>query len=192
MAMLASKPTYPPPALPASSAQPTAQYNASVSSYRNHGVASRADHSLFASPTESEFSEYDAPDAIRYTTTASAQNDAANRLRHWDEEKVGDWLKRINCAQYVELFKSMCCLQSSMRAWLTLLENHINGENLMEMDQIHLKDMGIKRVGDRVRIGSQAKQLRNKEYKKASRRASNRVSQPTWSYITILFIVLTS
>lgn len=46
----------------------------------------------------------------------------------------------------------------------------------MEMDQSHLKDMGIKKVGDRVRIGSQAKQLRNKEYKKASRRVSNRVS----------------
>ena len=45
----------------------------------------------------------------------------------------------------------------------------------MEMDQSHLKDMGIKKVGDRVRIGSQAKQLRNKEYKKASRRTWNRV-----------------
>jgi hypothetical protein len=59
---------------------------------------------------------------------------------------------------------------------LTNTDNHINGENLMEMDQTHLKDMGIKKVGDRVRIGSQAKQLRNKEYKKASRRTSNRVS----------------
>jgi hypothetical protein len=58
---------------------------------------------------------------------------------------------------------------------LTPPDNHINGENLMEMDQTHLKDMGIKKVGDRVRIGSQAKQLRNKEYKKASRRTSNRV-----------------
>jgi hypothetical protein len=61
---------------------------------------------------------------------------------------------------------------------LTCLENNINGENLMEMDQTHLKDMGIKKVGDRVRIGSQAKQLRNKEYKKASRRVSNRVCCP--------------
>jgi hypothetical protein len=59
---------------------------------------------------------------------------------------------------------------------LTSADNHINGENLMEMDQTHLKDMGIKKVGDRVRIGSQAKQLRNKEYKKASRRTSNRAS----------------
>ena len=100
---------------------------------------------MFASPTESEFSEiYDAPDSVR----------------HWDEDKVGDWLKRINCSQYIELFKV----------------NHINGENLMEMDQTHLKEMGIKKVGDRVRIGSQAKQLRNKEYKKATRRASNRQS----------------
>jgi mitogen-activated protein kinase kinase kinase len=59
---------------------------------------------------------------------------------------------------------------------LTVAVNHINGENLMEMDQTHLKDMGIKKVGDRVRLGMQAKQLRNKEYRKASRRTSNRQS----------------
>jgi hypothetical protein len=29
----------------------------------------------------------------------------ANPHRHWDEDKVVDWLKRINCAQYIELFK---------------------------------------------------------------------------------------
>ena len=48
----------------------------------------------------------------------------------------------------------------------------------MEMDQIHLKEMGIKKVGDRVRIGSQAKQLRNLEFKKVSKRISNRVRTP--------------
>jgi hypothetical protein len=31
--------------------------------------------------------------------------DEANMRRHWDEDKVADWLKRINCSQYVELFK---------------------------------------------------------------------------------------
>lgn len=62
---------------------------------------------------------------------------------------------------------------------LTQVENHINGENLMEMDQPQLKDMGIKKVGDRVRIGSQAKQLRNKEYRKASKRITNRQSLAT-------------
>ncbi|CAI6265008.1 unnamed protein product [Periconia digitata] len=145
MAMLASKPAYVPPSITTSSSQSTNQYNSSAQSYRTHGSSSRTETSLYASPTESEFSEaYDAPDAIR----------------RWDEEKVGEWLKRINCGQYAELFK----------------QNNINGENLMEMDQTHLKDMGIKKVGDRVRIGSQAKQLRNKEYKKASRRASNRQS----------------
>ena len=46
------------------------------------------------------------------------------------------------------------------------------------MDQIHLKEMGIKKVGDRVRIGSQAKQLRNLEFKKVSKRISNRVRTP--------------
>ncbi|KAH9875264.1 hypothetical protein J1614_004755 [Plenodomus biglobosus] len=148
MAMLASKSPYPAPSMGGGSAQSAAQYNSNLSNYRTHASNARTEQSMFASPTESEFSEiYDAPDAIR----------------HWDEDKVADWLKRINCAQYVDLFK----------------HNHINGENLMEMDQTHLKDMGIKKVGDRVRIGSQAKQLRNKEYKKASRRTSNRQSLAT-------------
>lgn len=148
MAMLASKSPYPAPSLGGGATQASAQYNSSVAGYRNHTATTRADHSMIASPTESEFSEiYDAPDAVR----------------HWDEDKVGDWLKRINCPQYVDLFK----------------HNHINGENLMEIDQTHLKDMGIKKVGDRVRINSQAKQLRNKEYKKASRRISNRQSLAT-------------
>ena len=57
------------------------------------------------------------------------------------------------------------------------VENHINGENLMEMDQTHLKDMGIKKIGDRVRIGTQAKLFRNREYKRASKRSSKRVRQ---------------
>jgi len=65
MAMLASKPAYQTPSL-SSSTQPSAQYNSSLSGYRTHGATSRTDTSLFASPTESEFSEnYDAPDAIR-------------------------------------------------------------------------------------------------------------------------------
>jgi mitogen-activated protein kinase kinase kinase len=45
----------------------------------------------------------------------------------------------------------------------------------MEMDQTHLKDMGIKKIGDRVRIGTQAKVFRNREYKRGSKRSSNRV-----------------
>jgi mitogen-activated protein kinase kinase kinase len=62
---------------------------------------------MFASPTESEFSEiYDAPDAVRYVPTPSLLHVLlADVRRHWDEDKVADWLKRINCSQYVELFK---------------------------------------------------------------------------------------
>lgn len=45
----------------------------------------------------------------------------------------------------------------------------------MEMDQTNLKEMGIKKIGDRVRIGSQAKVFRNREMKKATKRAVNRV-----------------
>lgn len=46
----------------------------------------------------------------------------------------------------------------------------------MEMDQASLKEMGIKKVGDRVRISAQIKSFRTKEYKRPSQRNSNRVS----------------
>jgi len=72
---------------------------------------------------------------------------------------VGDWLQSIGCGQYVDVFR----------------RNNINGENLMDMDQQMLKEMGIKKIGDRVRIGAQAKVFRNNVYKKASKKSINRV-----------------
>ena len=45
----------------------------------------------------------------------------------------------------------------------------------MEMDQNHLKEMGIKKIGDRVRIGSQVKLFRSREFRKTSKRSINRV-----------------
>ncbi len=57
-----------------------------------------------------------------------------------------------------------------------MLVNNINGACLMELDRSHLRDMGIKKVGDQIRIASQAKKFRNSEYNRFSKRQSNRVS----------------
>lgn len=48
---------------------------------------------------------------------------------------------------------------------------------LIEIDQPTLKEMGVKKIGDRVRIGSQAKSMRNTVYKRSSKRSTNRVSE---------------
>lgn len=53
--------------------------------------------------------------------------------------------------------------------------NNITGELLMEMDQNHLKEIGIKKIGDRVRIGSQVKLFRSREFRRPSKKAINRV-----------------
>lgn len=118
--------------------------NGPGASYRTPGIAGAA-AGAFASPTESEFSEpYDVSDSVRT----------------WDETRVGDWLKSINCAQYVELFH----------------RHNINGENLMDLDQSTLKELGVTKVGDRVRINSQAKMFRNSAARRASKRTINRHS----------------
>jgi len=46
----------------------------------------------------------------------------------------------------------------------------------MDLDQITLKELGVNKVGDRVRINSQAKQFRLSTAKKTSQRTINRYS----------------
>ena len=53
------------------------------------------------------------------------------------------------------------------------LANNFNGDNLLECDQAVLKELGIKKIGDRVRIFVAIKSLRTKTYSKQRRR--NRV-----------------
>ncbi len=104
----------------------------------------------FASPTESEFSEPDGPDAVK----------------NWDEDKVCDYLVSVKCGEYEKLFR----------------KNHINGDNLLEMDKEVLKEMGIDKVGDRVRLFLCIKKLRTRAYGQKRR---NRVSLLTSSSATL-------
>lgn len=97
------------------------------------------------SPTESEFSDADGPDSVK----------------NWDEDKVCDYLRGINCGEYEMLFR----------------KNHINGENLLELDKQVLQEMGIDKVGDRVRLFLGIKKLRTKAY--ANQKKRNRVSSFT-------------
>ena len=100
---------------------------------------------MFASPTESDFSEGDGPDSVK----------------NWAEEKVCEYLRSVKCGEYEKLFR----------------KNHINGENLLEMDKEVLKEMGIDKVGDRVRLFLGIKKLRTKAY--ANQKKRNRVCTPS-------------
>lgn len=67
-------------------------------------------------------------------------------VRNWDKSTVREWLETLKCGQYMKLFE----------------ENHITGDILLECDQRALKEMGIKKVGDRIRIDQALKALRAK------------------------------
>ncbi|KAK9360128.1 kinase-like domain-containing protein [Lipomyces starkeyi] len=86
----------------------------------------------------------------------SAPNSLLDEIRHWDESKVAEWLRSVNCAKYIRLFE----------------ENHINGEALLEVDQNVVKELGITKVGDRVRLFVAIKALRNKCYATARKNKS--------------------
>ena len=116
-------------------------------------VAPAATSQVYNSPTDSEFSDSDGPDAVK----------------NWDEDRVCDYLRSVKCGDYEKLFR----------------KNHINGENLLEMDKEVLKEMGIDKVGDRVRLFLGIKKLRTKTY--ASQKRRNRVC-----FLCFVFLVLLS
>ena len=144
MTSIASRSPYPAPAHSANMS--AGHYRVPNSAGLNGGNAHAG---VFTSPTESEFSD--------------SHRDMQESVVHWDESRVGDWLRSINCGQYVNIFR----------------QNHITGEALMDIDSATLKEMGINKLGDRVRIGAQAKVFRNSVYKRTSKRNFNRVSSAT-------------
>ncbi|KAJ5906545.1 Protein kinase byr2 [Penicillium subrubescens] len=90
------------------------------------------------------------PEGMGYSSPTKSEfsegQDELSAVRAWDEKKVVAWLHSIKCGQYESIFRA----------------NNFNGDNLIECDQKILQEMGIKKVGDRVRIFVAIKQLRNK------------------------------
>lgn len=146
MAMLASKAPFP-PSLGGQSSSPALMATAPAASgsyapIRRAPAIPAASTQAFASPTDSEFSDTDSPDAVK----------------NWDEDRVCEYLRTVKCGEYEKIFR----------------KNNINGENLLEMDKDVLKEMGIEKVGDRVRLFLSIKKLRTKTY--ANQKKRNRVS----------------
>src|SRR5579871_4943491 len=99
-------------------------------------------------------------------------------VQQWDEATVGDWLKSVNCGKYRQIFAS----------------NNINGDALLDCDQNILKEVGVNKVGDRIRIMVAVKSLRNHAFQlnkvlqrntkltQAARAESNSPHSPTTPY----------
>lgn len=83
--------------------------------------------------------------------------DGPESAKNWDEERVCEWLGSIKCDDYDKIFR----------------KNNIKGENLLEMDKAVLQEMGIDKIGDRVRLFLAIKKLRTKAY--ANQKKRNRV-----------------
>lgn len=92
------------------------------------------------------------------TESEFSDGEGPDSVKNWDEDRVCEYLRSVKCGEYEKIFR----------------RNHINGENLLEMDKEVLKEMGIDKVGDRVRLFLGIKKLRTKAY--ANQKKRNRVS----------------
>ena len=97
------------------------------------------------------------------TESEFSDADGPDSVKNWDEDRVCEYLRSVKCGEYEKLFR----------------KNHINGENLLEMDKEVLKETGIDKVGDRVRLFLGIKKLRTRAY--ANQKKRNRVG-PSLAY----------
>ncbi|KAF4510347.1 hypothetical protein G6O67_002240 [Ophiocordyceps sinensis] len=142
MAMLASKTPFSATLGSSAAVSSSAPPSSALPATSRRPPPSASGTQTYPSPTESEFSEADGP----------------NSVKHWDEDRVGEYLRSINCGEYEKFFR----------------KNHINGENLLELDKAVLQEMGIDKVGDRVRLFLGIKKLRTKAH--ANQKKRNRES----------------
>ncbi|XWX00938.1 hypothetical protein V2A60_008961 [Cordyceps javanica] len=89
------------------------------------------------------------------TESEFSESDGPDSVKNWDEDRVCDYLVSVKCGEYEKLFR----------------KNNINGQNLLEMDKDVLKEMGIDKVGDRVRLFLCIKKLRTKAYANQKKRS---------------------
>ncbi|ETN40681.1 uncharacterized protein HMPREF1541_04960 [Cyphellophora europaea CBS 101466] len=125
------------------SAKPVAAHTMATPSMTSRNFSSKSSTGTQASSSAT------VQDGLFTSPTDSEFSDASDGLdsiRNWDEKTVVDWLHSIRCGQYEQLFES----------------NNVTGETLLEFDQKILAELGIKKIGDRVRINVAIKQLRNK------------------------------
>ncbi|POS87423.1 hypothetical protein EPUL_002146 [Erysiphe pulchra] len=99
---------------------------------------------------------------ISPTDSGFSDVDDTESTKNWDEEKVCDWLNSVNCGEYEALFR----------------KNNINGQNLLEMDKVVLQEMGITKIGDRVRLYLNIKKLRTRSYTNQRRRGRDSLATP--------------
>lgn len=98
------------------------------------------------------------------TESEFSDSDGPDSVKNWDEDSVCEYLRSVKCGEYEKLFR----------------KNHINGENLLEMDKEVLKEMGIEKVGDRVRLFLGIKKLRTKAYANQKKRNRVRLMNDAW------------
>lgn len=85
-----------------------------------------------------------------------SDDSSPDSVKSWTEDQVGEYLRSIKCGEYERLFRL----------------NHIDGTTFLELDKEVLKEMGVEKVGDRVRLFLNIKKLRTKTNQKKRNRDS--------------------
>lgn len=64
-------------------------------------------------------------------------------VESWTAEQVGDWLEQIGLGEYKAVF----------------IDNCIEGETLISMSKADIKELGVEKVGHRVKLDKEIRKL---------------------------------
>ncbi|KAL2181283.1 kinase-like domain-containing protein [Thermothelomyces heterothallicus CBS 202.75] len=122
------------------------------------GIVATSQQSAYPAPRRAPTAPMASQNYASPTESEFDELDGPDAVKNWDEDRVCEYLRSVKCGEYEKVFR----------------RNHINGENLLEIDKEVLKEMGVEKVGDRVRLFLSIKKLRTKTY--ANQRRRNRES----------------
>ena len=118
------------------------------------GIVATAQQSSYPAPRRAPTAPMATQNYASPTESEFDEVDGPDAVKNWDEDRVCEYLRSVKCGEYEKVFR----------------RNHINGENLLEIDKEVLKEMGVDKVGDRVRLFLSIKKLRTKTYANQRRR----------------------
>lgn len=127
-----------------------------------HTQQTQSQHSQAAQAAQQAHAALHAAQSASAPVSAVSPGPHTPLVTSWDKQKVAEWLRTLKCSEYIPVFE----------------QNEICGEVLLEIDQKLLKDMGVVKVGDRVRINVAIKDLRSQH-----RRHTLLSHQPTYARV---------
>ena len=97
------------------------------------------------------------------SSSSSPGSEIGKTVESWQQQEVADWLEEIGMKEYqVYTEKMLASLERNVLCMQDLFDEHAveSGRGLLRLEEDHLKEMGVAKVGHRLQLCEHLRELR--------------------------------